>query len=294
MVVDSSDVDVSIWYQSSGDTVSTDESCDAAFVFNNAQQPTPGAHGGDRASEQFNRPEVNPSINMDSGEQDSSGGSSGGGALDGRGDKTDSAAAGDNDSDDGASKGSSIGPDVFQSATQDGPRAQVAIDPTSYSIEELRTVADCSDPDVVTPITDNEVHGFVWSEPPEEHRSHVEDPTPQQIDRLLTLAGIDPERVGEKPYLTRVEQQEAGTYINGWVDFLIAEAGTEGAISAIDRYQEIGWITPHVAEQLLERVEWADVQDGEGYEVFDRGDHLLNFFYVAKIASLSVEGMMFY
>ncbi|WP_330631534.1 FlaD/FlaE family flagellar protein [Halocatena halophila] len=294
MVVDSSDLDMSIQYQSSGDTVSTDESSDAAFVFNNAQQPDRGPRRGDRASEQFNRPEVNPSINMDSGEQDSSGGSSDGGALDGRGKETDSDTAGGDDSDGGASDRATIGPDVFQSSMQDGPTELVAIDPTAYSIEELRTVADCSDPDVVTPITENEVHGFVWSEPPEEHRSHVEDPTPQQIERLLTLAGIDPERVGEKPYLTRVEQQEAGTYINGWIDFLISEAGTDGAISAIDRYQEIGWITPHVAEQLLERVEWADVQHGKGYEVFDRGDHLLNFFYVAKIASLSVEGMMFY
>lgn len=170
----------------------------------------------------------------------------------------------------------------------------VAIDPIDYPVDELRTIADCVDEDVVSSESESEIHGFVWSEPPERHRTHVEDPTTEQCERLLTIAGIDPERIGEKPYLTTLSTEDSEAFITGWLEFLTTEAGTQGAIDALERYREIGWMTEPVAEELKERLQWINHRDGNGFETFDRGDHLLNFAYVAKIASLSTEGMMFY
>ncbi|UPM43498.1 FlaD/FlaE family flagellar protein [Halocatena salina] len=170
----------------------------------------------------------------------------------------------------------------------------VVIDPIDYPVDELRTIADCVDTSVVSSRSESEIYGFVWSEPPEQHRTHVEDPTAEQRDRLLTIAGIDPEQIGEKPYLTTLSTDDAETFLTDWLEFLTCEAGTQGAIDALDRYREIGWMTEPVAEQLKERLRWIDHRDGNGFETLDRGDHLLNFAYVAKIASLSTEGMVFY
>ncbi|RRJ32198.1 FlaD/FlaE family flagellar protein [Halocatena pleomorpha] len=170
----------------------------------------------------------------------------------------------------------------------------VVIDPINYPVEELRTIADCVDTSIVSSLSDSEIHGFVWSEPPEQHRTHVEDPTEEQRKRLLMIAGIDSKRIGEKPYLTALATDEAETFITDWLEFLTLEAGTHGATEALDRYREIGWMTEPVAEQLKERLQWIDYRDGNGFDTFDRGDHLLNFVYAAKIASLSAEGMVFY
>lgn len=176
----------------------------------------------------------------------------------------------------------------------DGPDEHVSIDPIDYPVDELRTIADCEDVDVVSPESETEVHGFVWSEPPEGHRTHVEDPTPEQRQRLFAIAGIDSERVGEKPYLTTLTPEDTEAFITGWLEFLTIEAGTQGAIDALERYREAGWMTEPVAEKLEDRLQWIDRRDGNGFETFDRGDHLLNFAYVAKIASLSAKGMVFY
>lgn len=172
--------------------------------------------------------------------------------------------------------------------------SRVATDPIDYDVKELHTVSECGDVDSLPVESETEAHGFVWSDPPEEHRARIEDPTPEQHERLLTLAGIDPEKVGEKPYLTRVSSEAAGGFVVDWMEFLAREAGTEGAIDAIERYQEIGWFTESVEEDLRNNIQWIDQHNGNGFEVFDRGDHLLSFAYVAKIASVNSKGMVFY
>lgn len=177
---------------------------------------------------------------------------------------------------------------------QEQQYAKTAIDPINYDISELQAISDCDIVDHLSNELETEVHGFVWSDPPEEHRSRIEDPTPEQHQRLLTLEGIDPEMVGEKPYLTRISTEAAGAFISDWLEFLTHEAGTEGAINAIERYHEIGWFTKSVEEDLQNRIRWNDHYDGNGYKVFDRGDHLLSFAYIAKIASVNSEGMVFY
>lgn len=204
------------------------------------------------------------------------------------GGRDDSSSDINHDGDETVSLGSSTG------VSDDTEPESVAIDPIDYPVDELRTIADCEDADIVSPGSESEIHGFVWSEPPEQHRTHVEDPTSEQIQRLLTIAGIDPERVGEKPYLTTLSTEDAGTFITGWLEFLTIEAGTQGAFDALERYHEVGWMTEPVAEELKEQLQWIDHQDGNRFETFDRGDHLLSFAYAAKIASLSAEGMMFY
>lgn len=171
--------------------------------------------------------------------------------------------------------------------------ARIAIDPIDYDTEELRTVSD-QETDNTAVESETEAHGFVWSEPPEQHRARIEDPTPEQYQRLLTLEGIDPKTVGEKPYLTRISTDGAGGFVIDWLEFLACEAGTEGAIDAIERYQEIGWFTENVKKDLENNIQWIDHCDGNGFDVFDRGDHLLSFAYIAKIASVDSKGMMFY
>lgn len=173
------------------------------------------------------------------------------------------------------------------------PRRQrlerLGIDPINYDLGALRTVTDQNGPEL-----DTEAHGFVWSEPPEQYRTRVEDPTSEQHKRLLTIAGIDPDLIGEKPYLTTLPTEAAGSFVIDWLEFLTGEAGTKGAIDALARYQEIGWFTARVENELKNSMRWIDNRDGDGFSVFDQGDHLLSFAYVAKIASINSEGMMFY
>jgi archaellum component FlaD/FlaE len=168
---------------------------------------------------------------------------------------------------------------------------QMGIDPINYDLGELRTVTDHEDDG---PEPDTKAHGFVWSDPPEQYRTRIEDPTLEQHRRLLTIAGIDPELVGEKPYLTTLPTEAAGSFVIDWLEFLTGEAGTEGAIDALSRYQEIGWFTERVEDDLRNNILWIDTHDGDGFCVFDQGDHLLSFAYVAKIAAVNSEGMMFY
>lgn len=168
---------------------------------------------------------------------------------------------------------------------------RLGVDPINYDLGKLRTVTD---QDSDGPELDTEAHGFVWSEPPEQYRTRIEDPTAEQHQRLLTIAGIDPELVGEKPYLTRVPTEAAGSFVIDWLEFLTGEAGTKGAIDALARYQEIGWFTARVENELRNSMRRIDDRDGDGFSVFDRGDHLLSFAYVAKIAAINSEGMMFY
>jgi archaellum component FlaD/FlaE len=170
--------------------------------------------------------------------------------------------------------------------------ARTGVDPINYDLGELRTVSDseCSE----TVEQDTEVHGFVWSDPPEQYRTRIEDPTSEQSQRLLTIAGIDPELVGEKPYLTTLPTEDARALVIDWLEFLTSEAGTEGATDALSRYCEIGWFTERVERELRTNMFWIDHHDGNGFDVFDQGDHLLSFAYVAKIASVNSEGMRFY
>lgn len=168
---------------------------------------------------------------------------------------------------------------------------QLSVDPINYDLGELRTVTE---QDNDGPELDTEAHGFVWSEPPEQYRTHVEDPTSEQHQRLLTIAGIDPELVGEKPYLTRVPTEAAGSFVIDWLEFLTGEAGTKGAINALARYQEIGWFTGHVENELRNSMHQIDDRDGDEFSGFDQGDHLLSFAYVAKIAAINSKGMVFY
>jgi flagellar protein FlaE len=168
---------------------------------------------------------------------------------------------------------------------------QMGVDPINYDLGELRTVTDHEDDG---PEPDTKAHGFVWSDPPEQYRARIEDPTSEQHKRLLTIAGIDPELVGEKPYLTTLPTEAAGSFVIDWLEFLTGEAGTEGAIDALSHYQEIGWFTERVEDDLRNSMLWIDTHDGDGFCVFDQGDHLLSFAYVAKIAAVNSEGMMFY
>jgi flagellar protein FlaE len=168
---------------------------------------------------------------------------------------------------------------------------QMGVDPINYDLGELRTVTDHENDG---PEPDTKAHGFVWSDPPEQYRTRIEDPTSEQQQRLLTIAGIDPELVGGKPYLTTLPTEAAGSFVIDWLEFLTGEAGTEGAIDALSRYQEIGWFTERVEDDLRNNMLWIDTHDGDGFCVFDQGDHLLSFAYVAKIAAVNSEGMMFY
>jgi archaellum component FlaD/FlaE len=189
----------------------------------------------------------------------------------------------------GVNEGSGESRDEEESRRQRLER--LGVDPINYDLGELRTVTDQKSDSFEL---NTEAHGFVWSEPPEQYRTRIEDPTAEQHRRLLTVAGIDPELVGDKPYLTTLPTEAAGSLVIDWLEFLTGEAGTKGAIDALARYQEIGWFTARVEDELKNSMQWIDNSDGDGFCVFDRGDHLLSFAYVAKIASVNSEGIVFY
>lgn len=171
---------------------------------------------------------------------------------------------------------------------------RIGVDPINYDLEELRTILGCETVDGTSFEPESEAYGFVWTEPPEQHRACIEDPAPEQSRRVLTFAGIDPELVDEKPYLTMLPPETAGAFVMDWLEFLAIEAGTEGAIDAIERYQEIGWFTERVEQDLRNGMLWIDQYDGNGFDMFDQSDHLLSFVYVAKIASIISERTIFY
>jgi len=163
----------------------------------------------------------------------------------------------------------------------------VDLDPTRYDVDELREVADGEFPDAEFEERVME-HGFLWSEPSGYRLLGVEDPTPEQHERLLELEGIEASDLGQKPYLQSLPDEEGvDEAVFDWLEFLSATGGYEGTLDALARYRTLGWITEDVEEELRGYMLGVGRREGDGLEAFDRSDHLLSFAYVARLVSMA-------
>lgn len=162
----------------------------------------------------------------------------------------------------------------------------MVVDPIDYDVDELREVSggEFPDADFEDRVKEN---GFLWAEPSNRQAVGVEDPTPDQRARLAGLEGVDPSALDAKPYLESLpEGENSDEAALDWVEFLTETGGNDGALGALERYRELGWITEAVENDLRGYMLGVGRQEGEGVEAFDRTDHLLSFAYVARLAAL--------
>ncbi len=160
----------------------------------------------------------------------------------------------------------------------------MGLNPNEYDVEELRSVTEGEFPEAGFERRVKE-YGFLWTEPSKFRAVGVEDPTPEQRERLMELEGADPTALSSKPYLESVPDDDEA--ILTWLEFLVATGGNEGALEALERYCTLGWITDSVESDLRGYMLGVGREEGNGLAAFDPADHLLSFAYVARLAALT-------
>jgi len=160
----------------------------------------------------------------------------------------------------------------------------MGLDPNEYDVEELRSITDAEFPEAGFERRVKE-YGFLWTEPSEFRAVGVEDPTPEQRRRLMELEGVDPAALSSKPYLESVPDD--GDAVLDWLEFLVTTGGNEGALEALERYRNLGWLTEDVESDLRGYMLGVGREDGDGLDAFDTADHLLSFAYLARLATLT-------
>lgn len=156
------------------------------------------------------------------------------------------------------------------------------LDPTDYDARELRSVAELEDVDAETGV----------SLPRAEESGHrppaPDEPTHVQCERLVAVGGVDPEALGDRPYLRTFPDIPEGRRIGrDWIAYLVTTAGERETRAAIARYRALGWIGEEVAATLDDRVDdaVAALQPGDGS--LDRADHLLSFAHVVRLLGVA-------
>ncbi|WP_254528482.1 FlaD/FlaE family flagellar protein [Natrinema gelatinilyticum] len=162
------------------------------------------------------------------------------------------------------------------------------IDPVNYDVDELRELFGGDSP-AGRLEAHTEEDGFLWPSKSQHWALGIEDPTAEQHKWLLKLLdGADRSTVESKPYLQAIpEGESARGLVLDWLEFLAETAGSWGAIDALSRYREIGWVTPAVEQDLRDHMLGVRWRDGDGYEALDTADHLLSFAYVVKLVTLA-------
>jgi flagellar protein FlaE len=90
----------------------------------------------------------------------------------------------------------------------------------------------------------------------------------------------------EKPYLRELPETYAGELIVfEWLSFLLETGGYRGANEAIDYYDEVGWITEDVSDDLEDYLIGLEERPGDSEEL-SIDDHLLSLVHVAKLTSM--------
>jgi archaellum component FlaD/FlaE len=159
----------------------------------------------------------------------------------------------------------------------------MGVDPLDYDVDELRSATEGA----VPPTYDVKEAGFHWASSSEGRRTGPEDPTPEQARRVAALGGVDPERLHEKPFLPSVpEGERAREAVLDWLGYLAAEAGYEGALAALERYDALDWFGDGVEEELRGYMLGVGRPEGDGLAALDATDHLLSFAYVARLSSV--------
>lgn len=110
-----------------------------------------------------------------------------------------------------------------------------------------------------------------------------------QVKELVRLeSGADPAAL-ERPFLTSIPEQYAGRLtLFEWLDFVLGRAGVRRTLEALEYYENIGWISDEVAEELRDHVRaFRDVAREGSTTELETTDHVLSLVYVARLASMT-------
>ncbi|NEU58887.1 FlaD/FlaE family flagellar protein [Halorussus sp. MSC15.2] len=152
-----------------------------------------------------------------------------------------------------------------------------------YDLRELRRLAD---PNRETPEEFEDDAELPAS--PEEVLRHSERDELVRLQSQFSAAGVLPER----PYLEALPNQySTEVVVFEWLDLLINKAGFENTGNALEYYEEVGWITTRVRENLREYMRgFSEVDsfdpDKPGPADLDVDDHVLSLVYIARLASV--------
>ncbi len=152
----------------------------------------------------------------------------------------------------------------------------MSINPRNYDLDELRRLADESNPSV-------NGNGEVGVEGAGDERAGTNALRDGLYRELLPLEAGG--TTVEKPYLPELPESYVGEqFLFEWLEFLQMEAGYQGATEALSYYESIGWLTPAVEAALGNYL--LGIDDGEGTGELDIDDHVLSLAYIAKLASM--------
>jgi len=155
------------------------------------------------------------------------------------------------------------------------------LDPSDYDPSELRSLAGTeSDAGVSLPRAD----GSTYRPPTDAEPSHG------QCERLVALGGVDPEALGERPYLPTFPDVPAGRRVGrDWIVYLVRTAGEAPTRDAIARYRALGWLGEDAAATLDARVGDAVAALDPGDGDLDRADDLLGFAHVIRLLGIATR-----
>lgn len=156
--------------------------------------------------------------------------------------------------------------------------------PGDYDLRDLRRIAD---PNRETP-AEFEDDGEQLPASPDDVLRHSQRDELVRLQSQFSAAGALP----EKPYLERLpDRYGAEVVVFEWLDFLINKAGFENTGNALEYYEEVGWMTETVREDLREYMRgFSEVEsfdpDRPGPADLDVDDHVLSLVYIARLASV--------
>lgn len=156
------------------------------------------------------------------------------------------------------------------------------IDPSDYDPRELRSLADVDDPEIGVSLPRAEGSPFRPAAP--------DEPTHEQCEMLVAIGGVDPEALGERPYLPTFPDVPEGRRIGrDWIVYLVRTAGEQATRDAIARYRALGWLGEDAAATLDARVDDAVAVLEPGDGTLDRADHLLSFAHVVRLLGIATR-----
>lgn len=156
------------------------------------------------------------------------------------------------------------------------------LDPSDYDVRELRSVADLEGVDAETGVSLPRAEGSKYRPPA------PDEPTHEQCEALVAIGGVDPDHLGERPYLRTFPDDPAARRIGrDWIAYLVMTAGADATRNAIGRYRALGWLGETAATTLDDRVDDAVAALDEGDGSLDRADHLLSFAHVIRLLGVA-------
>jgi hypothetical protein len=159
-------------------------------------------------------------------------------------------------------------------------RAQngAVFDPSEYDVRELRSVADLEGIDAETGVSLPRATGSEYRPPA------PDEPTHEQCEALVAVGGVDPDHLGERPYLPTFPDSDAARRVGrDWIAYLVMTAGDRPTRNAIARYRALGWLGEHAETTLDNRVDDAVAALEPGDGSLDRADHLLSFAHIVRL-----------